>query len=117
MKLPRPALFLWHFIFAGFFLGTLTLMGPVRWVTGYMRGAGKGQGAERLAVGFLLRRTGEMAGGVQFAQAADDLATVVPQAQAGEVAGGMVVAQQVVVADADRPVEVLLLPAGEPIQA
>ncbi|MDD2805894.1 MAG: hypothetical protein PHV33_10085 [Elusimicrobiales bacterium] len=54
--LPAPrrlALFLWHWLFGGFFLGTLTLTGPVRWATGYARTAGWGETPEKLLV-FLL---------------------------------------------------------------
>lgn len=46
----RAALFLWHWLLSGFFLGTLTLAGPVRWATGYTRGAGWSYGAEKLVV-------------------------------------------------------------------
>lgn len=46
----RAALFLWHWVLTGFFLGTLTLMGPVRWATNYARGAGWSGLAEKLLV-------------------------------------------------------------------
>ncbi|OGR44569.1 MAG: hypothetical protein A2X35_00465 [Elusimicrobia bacterium GWA2_61_42] len=46
----RIALFLWHWLLGGFFLGTLTLTGPVRWATGYARSAGWSESAEKLAV-------------------------------------------------------------------
>ena len=46
----RVALFLWHWLLSGFFLGTLTLMGPVRWATNYARGAGWSGLAEKLLV-------------------------------------------------------------------
>lgn len=51
---PRPrfaaALFVYYWLCSGFFLGTLTLMGPVRWVASYARNAGWGYGAEKAAV-------------------------------------------------------------------
>ncbi len=55
MKRRRPApktaaLLLWHWLLAGFFLGTLTLMGPVRWTVSHARAAGWSAGAERAAV-------------------------------------------------------------------
>ena len=46
----RAALFLFHWLAGGFFLGTLTLMGPVRWATGYARAAGWSEGSEKLTV-------------------------------------------------------------------
>jgi len=46
----RAALFLWHWLLTGFFLGTLTLTGPVRWATNYTRGAGWSPAAEKLLV-------------------------------------------------------------------
>lgn len=46
----RAALFLWHWLLTGFFLGTLTLTGPVRWATNYTRGAGWNPAAEKLLV-------------------------------------------------------------------
>ncbi|PKM97653.1 MAG: hypothetical protein CVU79_07395 [Elusimicrobia bacterium HGW-Elusimicrobia-3] len=48
--IKRAALFLWHWVLTGFFLGTLTLMGPVRWATNYTRGAGWSALAEKLLV-------------------------------------------------------------------
>ncbi len=42
--------FLWHWIFSGFPLGTLTLMGPVRWTADAMRAAGRGDPAEKAVV-------------------------------------------------------------------
>jgi protein tyrosine phosphatase (PTP) superfamily phosphohydrolase (DUF442 family) len=45
-----PFLFLWHWIFTGFLLGTLTLMGPVRWSTDRMRAAGWSGSAEKAVV-------------------------------------------------------------------
>ena len=50
MNLKRAALFLWHWGLTGFFLGTLTLMGPVRWATNYARGAGWSALSEKLLV-------------------------------------------------------------------
>lgn len=46
----RIALFLWHWLLGGFFLGTLTLTGPVRWTTGYARSSGWSEPAEKAAV-------------------------------------------------------------------
>jgi len=46
----RAALFLWHWLLSGFFLGTLTLTGPVRWATNYARSAGWSEPAEKLLV-------------------------------------------------------------------
>lgn len=46
----RAALFVWHWVLTGFFLGTLTLMGPVRWATNYARGAGWSALSEKLLV-------------------------------------------------------------------
>ncbi|HOI42745.1 MAG TPA: hypothetical protein PK523_07345 [Elusimicrobiales bacterium] len=45
-----PFFFLWHWIFTGFLLGTLTLMGPVRWSTDRMRAAGWSGSAEKAVV-------------------------------------------------------------------
>jgi len=46
----RVTLFLWHWLLSGFFLGTLTLTGPVRWAAGYARSAGWGETPEKLLV-------------------------------------------------------------------
>jgi protein tyrosine phosphatase (PTP) superfamily phosphohydrolase (DUF442 family) len=46
----RAALFLFHWLGGGFFLGTLTLLGPVRWATGYARAAGWSESAEKFMV-------------------------------------------------------------------
>lgn len=53
MKKPdyrQAAAFLYYWITTGFFLGTLTLMGPVRWATGHSRAAGWSYGAEKAIV-------------------------------------------------------------------
>ncbi|MEW5906255.1 MAG: hypothetical protein AB1734_05665 [Elusimicrobiota bacterium] len=42
--------FLWHWILSGFLLGTLTLMGPVRWTADAMRAAGRSDSAEKAVV-------------------------------------------------------------------
>ncbi len=41
---------LWHWIFTGFLLGTLTLLGPVRWTTDRIRAAGWSGSAEKTVV-------------------------------------------------------------------
>lgn len=50
LKPWQAALFLYTWLGAGFFLGTLTLMGPVRWVTNHARAAGWSYSAEKLLV-------------------------------------------------------------------
>lgn len=53
MKIPgrgTAAAFLYYWITTGFFLGTLTLMGPVRWATAYSRAAGWSYGTEKAMV-------------------------------------------------------------------
>jgi len=48
---PRSiALFLWYWLLGGFFLGTLTLMGPVRWAANHSRAAGWSYAAEKLLI-------------------------------------------------------------------
>ncbi len=50
---PTPALvglFLFVWLLVGFFSDTLTLLGPVRWLTGAMRDGGFSDGSERAAV-------------------------------------------------------------------
>ncbi|HNT97108.1 MAG TPA: hypothetical protein PKK31_02445 [Elusimicrobiales bacterium] len=42
--------FLWHWVLSGFLLGTLTLVGPVRWSTDKMRAAGWSGSAEKAVV-------------------------------------------------------------------
>lgn len=42
--------FTWHWLFSGFLLGTLTLLGPVRWSTDRMRAAGWSDTAEKAVV-------------------------------------------------------------------
>ncbi|MDT8286049.1 MAG: hypothetical protein RQ748_02975 [Elusimicrobiales bacterium] len=46
----RTLVFLWHWILSGFFFGTLTLIGPVRWATDRMRAAGWSGSAEKAVV-------------------------------------------------------------------
>lgn len=50
IKPGQAALFLYTWTGTGFFLGTLTLMGPVRWVTNHSRAAGWSYTAEKLLV-------------------------------------------------------------------
>ena len=50
----RLALFLWHWVLCGFFLGTLTLMGPVRWAASHARAAGWSESAEKLTFFFFI---------------------------------------------------------------
>ncbi|MDA8245036.1 MAG: glycosyltransferase [Elusimicrobia bacterium] len=45
-----PALFLYDWLCSAFFLGTLALMGPVRWLVRYYRSAGIGYSAEKFSV-------------------------------------------------------------------
>jgi protein tyrosine phosphatase (PTP) superfamily phosphohydrolase (DUF442 family) len=53
-KLGRYGIFFFHWLCLGFFLGTLTLMGPVRWATNYTRAAGWSDAAEKFMVlGFI----------------------------------------------------------------
>jgi protein tyrosine phosphatase (PTP) superfamily phosphohydrolase (DUF442 family) len=49
-KPGKAALFLYTWLGTGFFLGTLTLMGPVRWATNHSRAAGWSYSAEKLVV-------------------------------------------------------------------
>lgn len=55
-KIPAKTafIFLWHWLLSGFLLGTLTLMGPVRWTTDRMRAAGWSGAAEKSAVLFFI---------------------------------------------------------------
>ncbi|MHB0995730.1 MAG: protein-tyrosine phosphatase family protein [Elusimicrobiales bacterium] len=50
LNLKRASLFIFHLVCGGFFLGTLTLTGPVRWATTYARKAGWGETPEKLMV-------------------------------------------------------------------
>lgn len=50
LKPGGAALFLYTWLGTGFFLGTLTLMGPVRWAANHSRAAGWGYTAEKLLV-------------------------------------------------------------------
>lgn len=57
MKKLEPkaaALFTYYWLCSGFFLGTLTLMGPVRWATNYSRSAGWSYSAEKAIVLFFI---------------------------------------------------------------
>ncbi|OGR64239.1 MAG: hypothetical protein A2X31_13290 [Elusimicrobia bacterium GWB2_63_22] len=49
-SLKYAALFAWHWLCSGFFLGTLTLMGPVRRITDHARAAGWSETGEKAAV-------------------------------------------------------------------
>lgn len=56
VRLTPGKILLWFFNFlcTGFFLGTLTLLGPVRWTVTYARSQGWAQGAETAAVLFFI---------------------------------------------------------------
>ena len=68
-----------------------------------------------LAVGLALFRRRRGTGDIEFGKAVDDLAGVVAQVEHLQITGRMLVAKQVVIAKADRPIQVLPL-AGEPVK-
>jgi hypothetical protein len=80
----------------------------------------------RLVGGFFigpLATAGELAGivegGVELAEATDDLAAVVTETERGEVAGGVVFAagEEKIVGEADAPAEIFLVATAHPIDA
>lgn len=58
LKLKQVFIFIFHLLCGGFFLGTLTLMGPARWAAAYARAHGWPETAERAALLLIIAALG-----------------------------------------------------------